>query len=869
MATKTFEELKQLAIQIRDEKTNKQNTATRVGTAMLEHINKLEQDYYDKTQTDEELKEQNEKLTGLEKNKQDKLQFDETPTLNSENPVKSNGIRIALDEQKNEVVNAKNEALDAIDKNEQEAISNFKKQRVTPEMLSESTKQYIEASGGGTITNLADDEDITSKVNYLGISVLKFADRGYNPTNFIGKGYKIIRKNIVEGKNILTQDMINETNTIYEIKYTFDLNNENITIPEDSVLKFNGGIIENGTIIYNKTFIIGFNKSYNNIIASGTLTNSIVFSDWFCPKKDGITDDFIALQNFLNCGKKTLVFNTGNYLLSKGLSVPATTDIDAQWSTFILKEGVTGFKYESLDNTMYVIDTVLRNIVIQSSEDNVIGIQFGRGVYFNYLYNFDIRINGSNSIGIVETSNFNTIIRDGRIIGRIGDYQENSIGMKFTTGIDELVNNQVTNLLTDSVLIQGFDIGVSLEYGTTAHDTIQFNNIGFSVCNYGYYFKSGYTNVAITNQRIENSNLLLKVQKCRGLSLRDLYILNTGFLELSEGKVVAFGYLWCIKIGNGTDAKRFLKIDGGILTWNVGSFDNWGYGLSDEVVENSITYNGMKYNSISDALNIIGTVYKKDNLFVGKINSNTEKALRYLEDINKKEAWNPDYSTLSINILSNIYAIQGNITLINGGYDGQIVKIVSGDGLQHSILINDIYYSVSQKQHITIQKVDNVWVLYSDIPVKQIFSDSYPNEMGNGTIIGFKENYSNQYGIQMKIGTNKWVDANGYTFGLKYGITDRRPSVLTEQDKGKTYFDTDLGKQIIWDGSKWIYPNGIIASAKFTGNFSQKPTSEQNIPIGFAYFCTDKQTYEGSTNGIMIYYKGNNVWVDALGRVVE
>lgn len=66
MATKTFEELKQLAIQIRDEKTNKQNTATRVGTAMLEHINKLEQDYYDKTQTDEELKERDDKLIELE-----------------------------------------------------------------------------------------------------------------------------------------------------------------------------------------------------------------------------------------------------------------------------------------------------------------------------------------------------------------------------------------------------------------------------------------------------------------------------------------------------------------------------------------------------------------------------------------------------------------------------------------------------------------------------------------------------------------------------------------------------------------------------------------------------------------------------------
>ena len=49
MATKTFDELNQLAIQIRDEKTNKQNTATRIGTQMLEHLEKLEQDYYDKT----------------------------------------------------------------------------------------------------------------------------------------------------------------------------------------------------------------------------------------------------------------------------------------------------------------------------------------------------------------------------------------------------------------------------------------------------------------------------------------------------------------------------------------------------------------------------------------------------------------------------------------------------------------------------------------------------------------------------------------------------------------------------------------------------------------------------------------------------
>lgn len=65
MATKTFEELKQMAIQIRDEKTNKQNTATRIGTQMLEHLNKLEQEYYNKENIDEQNKQTDVKFSEL------------------------------------------------------------------------------------------------------------------------------------------------------------------------------------------------------------------------------------------------------------------------------------------------------------------------------------------------------------------------------------------------------------------------------------------------------------------------------------------------------------------------------------------------------------------------------------------------------------------------------------------------------------------------------------------------------------------------------------------------------------------------------------------------------------------------------------
>ena len=68
MATKTFEELKQMAIQIRDEKANKQNTATRIGTQMVEHLNKLEQEYYNKENIDEQKEQTDAKFSWLIKN---------------------------------------------------------------------------------------------------------------------------------------------------------------------------------------------------------------------------------------------------------------------------------------------------------------------------------------------------------------------------------------------------------------------------------------------------------------------------------------------------------------------------------------------------------------------------------------------------------------------------------------------------------------------------------------------------------------------------------------------------------------------------------------------------------------------------------
>ena len=142
----------------------------------------------------------------------------------------------------------RDEAISKIKEVESDAISNFSSQRVTPDMLSESTKQFINASGGGTINNLADDEDLVSVDKGESLSVLKFADRAYNLETHIGMGYKILRRNIIDGKNMLTQDMVNQPHTIYMIQYDFDLDGAQITIPENCILKFDGGSLSNGKL---------------------------------------------------------------------------------------------------------------------------------------------------------------------------------------------------------------------------------------------------------------------------------------------------------------------------------------------------------------------------------------------------------------------------------------------------------------------------------------------------------------------------------------------------------------------------------------------------------------------------------------------
>ncbi len=306
------------------------------------------------------------KLSEMDKGKQDRLTFDESPVEGSVNPVTSGGIRQALDAQKKEVDAAKDaalanisgmkdDALQNISEKEQDAISNFNSQRVTPEMLSEATRQLVEQSGEKTINNLPDDEDLTTTGGEL--PVLKLADRAYNPAGFSGKGYKILRRNIVDGRNVLTQEMVNEPDTVYEIRYDFDLDGGQITIPENCILKFEGGSLNNGTLTgndtvllnekvlcaYSGTFLNNSGMISGNRLRSGTgegiltITGQKDFDEW-ANKEDreskividsilplAVSDTIVLNGNVEIYGKNcTLTCKSEKYSLASAVSINST-----------------------------------------------------------------------------------------------------------------------------------------------------------------------------------------------------------------------------------------------------------------------------------------------------------------------------------------------------------------------------------------------------------------------------------------------------------------------------------------------------------------------------------------------------------------
>lgn len=151
---------------------------------------------------------------------------------------------------------------------------------ILPEHLSDSLQQLL--SQHHTINNMVDDEDLETK----GCGIIKFKDRPYQPNIASGKGYKILRKDFYNGINTLTVKDFKWQNTIYEVRYDFDLQGQTINLPKGATLLFKGGAINNGSVYFNGGTIIGADKlsDCGNASFTGEFSKGLIMSFDDTPK---------------------------------------------------------------------------------------------------------------------------------------------------------------------------------------------------------------------------------------------------------------------------------------------------------------------------------------------------------------------------------------------------------------------------------------------------------------------------------------------------------------------------------------------------------------------------------------------------------
>lgn len=210
----------------------------------------------------------------------------------------------------------------------------------------------------------------------------------------------ILKKNLVNGVNTLTQEMMSATNTKYIIKYDYMLG-ENITIPKNCILEFDGGSISasgsNDTITGSNTYIqAGLIKIFNtDVTLNGTWNVAEVYPEWFGAKGDGITDDTIAFQyvvdsfsdglslklsnkvyvinelNISNCSNIEIAGYTAGYLRSDSLVSPTSKNITILKSSILCPYVI---KISDEQESKLGKGITIKNLAIDGNNKATIGI---------------------------------------------------------------------------------------------------------------------------------------------------------------------------------------------------------------------------------------------------------------------------------------------------------------------------------------------------------------------------------------------------------------------------------------------------------------------------------------------------------------
>lgn len=458
-------------------------------------------------------------------------------------------------------------------------------------------KQILSLGGGGSVTivNEPDEEDLTTVPQTAEKNVIRFKNRIYDETNASGKGYKILRKywKEVNGvrKNILTQDMINDANTIYEIRYDFDLNGAEIQIKEGCVLNFVGGSLNNGTISGNNSIINAIPENiFHGITLNGTFNNNESHTIWFAKDDANSSDSQLAFAvNILSRGG-VLYVEKDTYKIKSRWEIKDKSDIT------IINNGI----FSPIENKKPLIGTIsIRNVnnskfinfEINGNSDNIpASTDFGTQSLIN--------IENSSNIIIENLTIYNSV--------------ESGVGGK------NLSNIVFTNVTLRNIGEHGFYIGGDIPSNNIKFKNIHATNIGVSTINNNREcgvikfrsFQKGikHKNIHVDGFYYEESNTILETAKfttfCILLDIESFSVSN-GYIkninQLNDNKI-------CIihtnAISNGVikninaECKEYI-----LYSFKYGDNDNTNI-ESENVLKNNIVFSDSILNGATTFFSI-------------------------------------------------------------------------------------------------------------------------------------------------------------------------------------------------------------------------------------------------------------------------
>ena len=386
------------------------------------------------------------------------------------------------------------------------------------------------------------DNSLTVLWNRLKKGILN--NRNYEPTEFSGKGYKVLEKNIqtINGvrKNILTSAMINRPNTIYEIRYDFNLG-EDITIPENCVLKFDGGSVSasgsNETITGTLTKIIYKNECFKDIILAGTWSNKYI-SSIISNNIENIFD--ICHDN------KIIVSLDSDIIINRDCKIPSIfgnkRKITINNTTFSFSKNIiisdltilNLFDYVTISNGSFVKNDIPAKYALYSNENNNVSITMRNVLYTSIADN--VLTSSFFQVRKCHNSNFeNVIIHNVNTAFLINAY-DNTSNIKVSnievynaiTGI-YATTNFVTSISFKGLIISGYKFVNSEEF----FDVFEQNGLNNSTSGLDAILTEyGVEDVIIENVYVEKAIERAFYIQSSNCTIKNISIVDTGGVKV-------------------------------------------------------------------------------------------------------------------------------------------------------------------------------------------------------------------------------------------------------------------------------------------------------------------------------------------------